>query len=142
MKKLILLFAVIFVVQNAKGQIGTDLQFSQTLLKCQPDSVGSINIGIVPVGKIWKVVGTTSLRYYHYNNNYTGTMGLTIINTDQDVLLQRILTTDHSNSTGNYQNQPVIINANFPIYFNENTELEFWTQFDGCVSIVEYTVIP
>ena len=71
MKKLILLFTIIFVVQNAKGQIGTDLQFSQTLLKCveiTSSNAGAyatdttINIGIVPAGKIWKVVGTAALN--------------------------------------------------------------------------------
>ena len=141
MKKLILLFTIIFVVQNAKGQIGTDLQFSQTLLKCQPDSVSSINIGIVPAGKIWKVVGTTSLEYSNPSTAmYYGYMRLQIINTGQIVMLQRMFTPVY------YSDKlPVIINANFPIYFNENTELEFKTyggSLGGCVSIVEYTVIP
>ena len=137
MKKLILLFTIIFVVQNAKGQIGTDLQFSQTLLKCiQNGSTlpgnsianNTINIGIVPAGKIWKVVGSSGLQQES---------DLVIIknNTNEEIFIQ-----------GEPTNGGVFFIASFPIYFNENDNLSLFIEGSshkfGCISIIEYTVIP
>ena len=147
MKKLILLFTIIFVVQNAKGQIGTDLQFSQTLLKCveiTSSNAGAyatdttINIGIVPAGKIWKVVGTAALNKSVVTGTYyVGHLYITN-NANQIISLYEI--------DEGFNDEMLVFEANFPIYFNENENLSLTIEgrvnSRGCISIVEYTVIP
>ena len=146
MKKLILLFTIIFVVQNAKGQIGTDLQFSQTLLKCvEITSPGTgwgqdtiVNIGTVPSGKIWKVVGTTTPHIARVQSSYFGYLYIIRNSTNQGLLLYRV--DEDSNM------DLKVWEANLPIYFNENEDLSLEILGEhgdmACVSIVEYTVVP
>ena len=163
MKRIILSLTVIIFSSNINAQTGTNLQFNQTITECISKEDTCVQIGIVPAGKIWKVVGHSitqeewdlspgmgydkgALEIANFN-----TCDLSIIwpvpNYIWSTLRQGIATAPYDNQTGTDYSQIryQFHNAELPIYFNENEE--FWMRTGGsfligCVSIVEYTVIP
>lgn len=125
MKKLFLLGALIWLANCAVAQTGTDLQFSRTYLFCQDQSDPLTTVGTVPAGKIWKVVGATPVTASSW-----GFVRLYVDGDQVDLV--------YKSSSGDN-----VRFAQFPLYINENAVVELDIHgSDGCVSLIEYTVLP
>lgn len=125
MKKLLLLSISSFLLSALQAQTGTDLEFNRIFNHCTKSSSTPSTIGTVPTGKIWKVVGCTA-------NDLAGSRSIWLNNGTNDFYLTRW------NGADNVESK-----ASFPLYFNEGTALDLHsTCVDGCISVIEYTVVP
>lgn len=122
---------------SMKGQIGTNLEFSQTITVSVPNGSAPgniVTIGTVPSGKIWKVVGA-SIPYIDYGISSEYSVHLNVGATKIYIAFYQPLS-------------PKLFEyAQFPLFFNENQTLTLESNLGGpyatgTVSIIEYTVIP
>ena len=134
----ILLIPVVLMLfsSSMKGQIGTNLEFSQTITVSVPNGSAPgniVSIGTVPPGKIWKVVGA-SMPYFD-----TGIITDYVVHLNVGSTKIYIALFDFSEKRFVY--------AHFPLFFNENQTLTLESNLGGpfatgTVSIIEYTVLP
>jgi hypothetical protein len=123
MKSVIFATTLLFHSAAAFAQSGTDLQFSQIINGVSYG--GQITVGTVPSGKIWKVVGFTC-----------------DINTTTQMCGFRTMIGGEIFKLRGQTNGGLLIDAQLPIYFNENETVYFEADGDGRISIIEYTVLP
>lgn len=124
MKEILLLIALVFTGLLSQAQVGTDLEFSQVI---NADIVnGTVSIGTVPAGKIWKIVG--------YSIKITNPNNYCYINTGSGQINLRSLGSDGT----------TFQDAQLPLFIKENetVQLTCTAYAPGYVSIIEFTVLP
>lgn len=135
MKNLFLTLGIIFFLTPLHAQVGTDLEFSQTITKCATMGAGNATVGTVPPGKIWKLVGVSAPR-----NSASSSCDLLLYFTSLGGNHIKITDQDGAGNT---------CYAQLPIFFNENETIEInysctgtTSAYNICISIIEYTVVP